>query len=323
MRISLGGGGTDLHSYYAKNGGFLVAAAIDKYVFLAANKRFYPSIRLSYSETEIVDSVDEIKHKIFKAALCLLDISFGIELVSIADMPANSGLGTSSSFTVSLLNALHAYKREYVALRQLAEEACHLEIDVLGEPIGKQDQYMAAFGGVTALTFEKTGEVHVEPIPLSDSALYELENNTLLFYTGIERSASSVLSEQNEKTREDDAKVLNSLNIIKDIGLQTYKAFKEGNIDVFGELLDYHWQTKKKLSNKVSNPKIDEWYTLARANGAIGGKIMGAGGGGFFMFYCKDGKHQLTQVMERAGLKRMRYRFDFEGAKTVANIKQS
>ena len=321
VRISLGGGGTDLESYYSKYGGFLIAGAIDKHVFISANKRFYDSIRLSYSETEIVNGVDNIKHRIFREVLKLLNMNNGLELVSIADVPANCGLGSSSSFTVSLLNALHAYKREFISQKQLAEEACHIEIDLLGEPIGKQDQYISAFGGVTTLTFERDGNVIVEPLKMSEEAMDDLERNILLFHTGIERSASEILSEQNEKSKRDEADVIETLHQIKKIGLETKKAFEKGDLDRFGELLDVHWQTKKQLSNKVSSGSIDDWYATAMRNGALGGKIMGAGGGGFFMFYCSEDKAKLTNALKEKGLKQMRFRFDFEGAKILVNMK--
>ena len=321
VRISLGGGGTDLRSYYSKHEGFLIAGAIDKYIFISANRRFYDSIRLSYSQTEIVNSVDEIKHEIFKAALSFLNMDTNIELVSIADVPANCGLGSSSSFTVSLLNALHAYKKEFISQKQLAEEACHIEIDILGEPIGKQDQYISAFGGVTALTFERDGNVIVEPVRMTEEALDELERNILLFHTGIERSASEILSEQNEKSKRDEAAVIDTLHQIKNIGRETKKAFESGNLDRFGELLDVHWQTKKQLSQKVSSDFIDDCYEAALENGALGGKIMGAGGGGFFMFYCSEDQTKLTNALKEKGLKPMRFRFDFEGAKILVNMK--
>jgi len=324
VRISLGGGGTDLKSYYSKYGGFLIAGAIDKYIFTSANKRFYDSIRLSYSQTEIVDNVADIKHRIFRAALKLLNIDRGIELVSVADVPANCGLGTSSSFTVSLLNALHAYKRDFVTQKQLAEEACHLEIDILQEPIGKQDQYIAAFGGITCLTFEKNGDVLVEALKISDEALDQLESNITLFYTGIERSASEILAEQDEKSKKDDPKIIENLHKIKEIGLQTRKALESGNVDELGELLHAHWETKRERSQKMSDSFIDECYDVARKNGALGGKLIGAGGGGFFMFYCRNSdKPKVSQAMKGMRLKPMRFRFDFEGAKILVNMKRS
>ena len=323
VRISLGGGGTDLKSYYSKFGGFLIAGAIDKYVFLSVNKRFESSIRLSYSRTEIVDSVDQIEHRIFREAFNLLNMDGSIEAVSIADVPANCGLGSSSAFTVSLLNALHTYKREYLSLEQLAEEACEIEIDILREPIGKQDQYIASFGGVTCLIFEKDGRVIVEPLRMSEDALYQLESNVVLFYTGIERSASEILSEQNNKSKADDSKTIETLHRIKEIGLETRRAFEAGDLDRFGELLNVHWQTKKRLSDKISDPFIDQCYEVALKNGALGGKIMGAGGGGFFMFYCSEDKAKLTRALMKEGLRPMRFRFDFEGAKIITNMKQS
>lgn len=323
VRITLGGGGTDLESYYSKYGGFLIAAAIDRYVFISANKRFYDSIRLSYSQTEIVDSVADIKHRIFREALKLLKIDGGIELVSIADVPANCGLGTSSSFTVSLLNALHTYNRDFVTQKQLAEEACHIEIDVLGEPIGKQDQYIAALGGITCLTFEKNGEVIIEPLRISDDTLDQLENNILLFHTGIERSASEILSEQDEKSKENDPKTIENLHRIKQIGLETRRVLEGGDIDKFGELLHVHWETKRKRSQKMTSAFIDECYELARNSGALGGKIMGAGGGGFFMFYChSNDKSRLSQAMKKLGLRPMKFHFDFEGTKILVNMKR-
>jgi D-glycero-alpha-D-manno-heptose-7-phosphate kinase len=322
VRITLGGGGTDLKSYYSKYGGFLIAAAIDKYVFILANKRFYDSTRLSYSQTEIVNSVDDIKHHIFREALRFLGINNGIELVSIADVPANCGLGTSSSFTVSLVNALRAYKKEFATQRQLAEEACHIEIDILGEPIGKQDQYISAFGGITCLTFEKDGVVIVEPLQISYEALDQLESNILLFHSGIERSASEILSEQDEKSKKGDAEIIENLHQIKEIGLETRKALERGDVDKLGELLHVHWQTKKKRSEKMTDPFIDECYEVARQNGALGGKIIGAGGGGFFMFYCNNHKSQLFQAMKKMRLKPMKFGFDSEGAKILVNMKR-
>jgi len=323
VRITLGGGGTDLKSYYSKYGGFLIAAAIDSYIFISANKRFYDSIRLSYSQTEIVKEVSDIKHRIFREALAYLGIDGGIELVSIADVPANCGLGTSSSFTVSLLNALHAYKREFVSQKQLAEEACHIEIEALHEPIGKQDQYIAAFGGLTCLTFDKSGDVLVEALMISDEALDQLESNISLFYTGIERSASEILSEQDERSKKDDPNVIENLHKIKEIGLQTRRALEKGNVNEFGELLHTHWETKRKRSDRMSDPFIDECYEAARKNGALGGKLIGAGGGGFFMFHSPNSdKLRLSQTMKKMGLKPMKFHFDFEGAKILVNMKR-
>ncbi len=319
-RISLGGGGTDLKSYYSRYEGFLIAGAINKYCTILANKRFYNSLRLSYSQMEIKDNVENIEHRIFKVALELTGIQKGIELHSTADVPANCGLGTSSSFTVALLNALHAYKREFITQKQLAEEACRIEIDLLGEPIGKQDQYIAAFGGLTCLTFQKDGEVIVEPLRISDEALEQLESNLLLFFTNRERSASEILIEQDKKSKMADEAMIQNLHQIKEIGLETRRHLEKGQVNMLGELFHVHWETKKKRSSNISYPFIDECYEVARKNGALGGKLIGAGGGGFLMFYCNNSdKPRVIAAMQKMGLRWERFRFDFDGAKILVN----
>jgi len=319
-RITLGGGGTDLESYYSKHGGFLIAGAIDKYCTILVNHRFYDSIRLSYSETEIVDRVADIKHRIFRAALELLAIEKRVEIHSTADVPANCGLGTSSSFTVALLNALHTYKKEFITHRQLAEEACHIEIDILGEPIGKQDQYIAAFGGLTCFTFDKNGEVLVEPLRIPDESLDQLESNLLLFFTGKERSASRILTEQNQECHQNNPQMFQNLHRIKEIGLATRKYLEAGQINMLGELLHAHWETKRKRSERMCGPFIDECYETARKNGAAGGKLIGAGGGGFLMFYCENNhKPELIAAMKKMGLKWERFHLDFYGTRILVN----
>ncbi len=321
-RITLGGGGTDLESYYSMHGGFLIAATIDRYCHILANRRFYDSIRLSYSQTEIVDNIADIEHRIFRAVLGLLDIQKGIELHSTADVPASCGLGTSSSFTVSLLNALHTYKKDFVTQKHLADEACRIEIDILGEPIGKQDQYMAAFGGLTCLTFDRSGDVLVEPLRIPNEALDQLESNLLLFFTGQERSASEILFEQDEKCKQNDPEMTDNLHQIKEIGLETRKYLEKGQLDMLGELFDIHWETKKKRSAKISHPLLDEYYEFAKKNGAEGGKLIGAGGSGFFMFYCNNNngnKPRLIDAMQRIGLRWERFHFDLDGAKILVN----
>ena len=319
-RITLGGGGTDLESYYSRHGGFLIAAGIDKYCTILANKRFYDSIRLSYSQMEIVDTVAKIDQRIFRAALELLGIDRGIELHSAA-FPAGCGLGTSSTFTVALLNALHAYKRDFITHTQLAEEACHVEIDILGEPIGKQDQYMAAFGGLTCLTFDRNGEVLAEPLRVPREALDQLESNLLIFFTGMVRDASDILSEQDTRSKQDDPDMIGNLDRIKEIGLETRKYLEKGQPDMLGELLHTHWEVKKKRSRNMSDPFLDECYELACKNGASGGKLIGAGGGGFFMFYCENNhKPRVIEAMKKRGLRWERFRFDFDGAKILVNM---
>ncbi len=323
VRITLGGGGTDLASYYSKYEGALIAAAIDKYTFVTAHKPFTPHIRLNYAETEEVNHVDDIKHNIFREALKLLDVKNTIQLTSLADIPARTGMGCSGSFTIALLNALHSYKKDYISHQQLAEEACKIEIDILKENVGKQDQYMSAFGGLTSLKFAKNGKVTVEPLNIPEESKDELENNILIFYTGIRRHASDILKEQNEKSKKDDKTTLDSLHEIKHIGLQTKKALENGDVDKLGEYLDVHWNIKKQLSKSISNPEIDTWYTTATKQGALGGKIMGAGGGGFFMFYhngTNKEKTTFTKTLGKQGLKKVRFRFDYEGAKTLLNM---
>jgi D-glycero-alpha-D-manno-heptose-7-phosphate kinase len=322
FRISLGGGGTDLPSYYSRYGGFLIGAGINKYVYLSVNRRFYDSIRLSYSQTEIVESVEDIQHHIFRETFKYLGVERGIEAVSVADMPANSGLGSSSCFTVALLNALHAYRREYMSPEQLAEEACHIELDLLKQPIGKQDQYIAAFGGITCLTFDKDGKVLVERLNLPEDILSELQYRLVMFYSGKERNSADILTEQDRKTKELDPQTTSALHRIKEIGLETRRQLERGRIDSLGELMDEHWKTKKQLSTAISDDYIDECYDLARKNGASGGKIMGAGGGGFFLFFVDPGKkRRLIDAVTPVGLKHVDFDFDYQGAKIIFNVK--
>jgi D-glycero-alpha-D-manno-heptose-7-phosphate kinase len=317
VRLSMGGGGTDLPSYYKKFGGFLMAAAIDKYVHVTVNRRFNVSIRLSYSETEIVERVDDIRHRIFREALRSTGIDSQIELVSVADVPANCGLGTSSTFTVALLNGLFAYQTRYFHPAELAEAACRLEIDVLQQPIGKQDQYAAAYGGFNCYWFNQDGSVTVEKVNIGEERLRDLQNNMLLFHIGQERSASDILAKQDTKTKEGDSATLQRLHKIKDIGLHTRKIFEHGDIDEFGEVLHEHWMTKKGLSSAIANSFMDEVYDTARKHGAVGGKIVGAGGGGFFLFYCPTRKTRLVSAMEAMGLNPTWFRIDMGGAKIV------
>jgi D-glycero-alpha-D-manno-heptose-7-phosphate kinase len=317
VRLTMGGGGTDLESYYKDYGGFLLAAAINKYVFISCNKRFEESIRLSYSRTEIVDDIEKIEHNIFREALKLTNIRKQIELVSIADVPSNCGLGTSSTFTVSLLNALFSFKKIYQNLDKLAETACHLEINILKEPIGKQDQYASAFGGFNAYYFNQDGTVNIEPVNIPEEVKMEMQSNIFLFYLKKERSASMVLQVQNQKSKEKDKNTIERLHKIKEIGLYTKKILEEGKIDEFGDILHNHWLTKKGLSDKISDQYIDEAYDLALKNGATGGKIVGAGGGGFLMLYCPKDKSKLVRAMAKFGLTPTYFAFEQEGAKIV------
>lgn len=324
VRFSLGGGGTDLPAYSREHGGFVVAAAVDKFVFVCLARRFYNNIRLAYSETETVDAVDKIKHNIYRAALQETGLSTGIELHSLADVPANTGLGSSSSFTVALLNGLHAFKRESVPAEQLAREACRLEIDVLREPIGKQDQYIAAYGGISAFTFYRDGAVDVERLPVREEVIDDLESNLMIFYSGVERSASSVLVNQQKSIKENADAALERMHRIKALGHDTKKILLSGDIDVYGEMLHEHWTNKRKLAANMADSAIDEHYEAARKAGAIGGKLMGAGGGGFFMFYTRAAeRRRVFDALTGRGLRPMRFRFDFDGARIMANFHRS
>lgn len=316
LRISLGGGGTDLPSYYREHGGFLIAAAIDKYVYVTAMRPFTPGIYLKYSELERVDTVSQVRHPIVREALDLLDFNTPqIEITTLADIPAGTGLGSSGSFTTALLRALCAHKRRLVHPQELAEMACYVEIEKLGEPIGKQDQYIAAYGGVTCFDFNPDDSVSAVPLDIDTETLHSLEDNLLLFFTGFSRSASSILTDQKNRTRKNDSDMLNNLHYVKELGLRSRQALEAGDPVLFGELMHEHWEHKKKRSGGMSNPKIDEWYALARGNGAIGGKLVGAGGGGFLMFYTEN-RERLKEAMAAVGLEEVRFRFDFEGTTT-------
>jgi len=314
LRISLGGGGTDLPSYYRDHGGYLIAAAIDKYVYVTVMQPFSPGIYLKYSELEQVERVDQIRHPIIREALQLMNPDTAqIEITTLADIPSGTGLGSSGSFTTALLRALYAHQRRLVHTQELAEMACFIEIDRLGEPIGKQDQYIAAYGGITSFNFNPDDTVTVEPLSISEETLHDLEDNLLLFFTGLSRNASSILEEQNKRTQESDMDMLNNLHVVKELGLRSRRALEDGDATLFGEIMHEHWEHKKQRSSGMSNPQIDEWYEFAINNGAVGGKLVGAGGGGFLMFYARD-RDRLKQKMMKAGLEEVRFRFDFEGA---------
>jgi D-glycero-alpha-D-manno-heptose-7-phosphate kinase len=317
LRISLGGGGTDLPSYYQDHEGFLVAAAIDKYVYLTLHETFVQDIIIKYSQMERVPSADKIEHPIIREALKMLEIKeTNLELTSMADIPAGTGLGSSGSFTTALLKTLHAYKKDLIHPEELAEQACHIELDLLKDPIGKQDQYIAAYGGLTCFTFHRDGKVDAEPLKVSTETLYNLEDNLLLFFTGYSRSASSILKEQDDQSKKKADDMLQNLHFVKDLGLQSRDALEKGDLPEFGRLMNVHWEYKKKRSGSMSNGQIDEWYELALRSGAVGGKVIGAGGGGFLMFYAED-KVRLRHVLMAANLKEVRFRFDFEGTKIV------
>jgi D-glycero-alpha-D-manno-heptose-7-phosphate kinase len=317
LRISLGGGGTDLPSYYREHEGFLVAAAIDKYVYTSISRPFIEGIFLKYSQIESVKKISEVHHPIIREALRILDFKTPqIEIITSADIPAGTGLGSSGSFTTALLKGLYAHRRKFIHAEELAEMACHIEIDLLGEPIGKQDQYIAAVGGVTSFTFHRDDKVTFSPLKLNINTLFSLEDNLLLFFTGYSRSASGILKDQHDRSQSHDQDMLNNLHYVKDLGIQSKDALLNGDTTLFGELMHEHWEHKKRRSGGMSNPKIDEWYELAMRSGAIGGKVVGAGGGGFLMFMARD-RNQLRHAMTSVGLEEVRFKFDFEGSKIV------
>jgi D-glycero-alpha-D-manno-heptose-7-phosphate kinase len=317
LRISLGGGGTDLPSYYGEHGGFLLAAAIDKYVYITLHQTFVPDLIVKYSKLERVSNAEELQHPIVREAFRMLaEDGHGLEIASMADIPAGTGLGSSGSFTTALLKALHAHHKNLVHPQELAEQACHIEIDLLSEPIGKQDQYIAAYGGLTCFEFLPSGEVRGCPLRIDTETRYNLEDNLLLFFTGYSRSASTILKEQDDKSRQGDPGMFENLHRVKELGFRSRDALEVGDLREFARLMDEHWQNKRKRSGGMSRPEIDTWYDLAMANGALGGKLIGAGGGGFLMFYAED-RARLRHALSRAGLREVRFRFDFEGTKVV------
>jgi D-glycero-alpha-D-manno-heptose-7-phosphate kinase len=317
FRITLGGGGTDLPFYCSKFGGSLLAAAINKYVYIIVEKRdFYDESFIRYSKTEIVKKHSDIQHTRIKAALEYLDITDPIEITAISDVPAKMGLGGSSTFLVALLKALHIYKREDISAKKLAEEAAHIEKEILGEPIGKQDQYLASFGGIKHLEIDKKEQVLVSPLNLSYSAVEELENNLLLFSTGISHDAPDVLSDQAKQSESNEDK-MNQMHIIRDVGEEIKKSLELGDVLKFGKWLNVDWEAKKRCTNKMSSSRIDRLCELGIKNGAIGGQLVGAGAGGFLLFYCQKNKDQLREAMNKEGLRELPFRFDNEGCKLL------
>ena len=316
LRVTLGGGGTDLPSYYRDHGGFLIAAAIDKYVYITLHKTFQPGYIIKYSELERVARASDIRHPIVRAAIELVGMDDRVEIASMADIPAGTGLGSSGSFTTALLRALYTRQRNVISPHALAEQACHIEIEMLREPVGKQDQFIAAYGGVTCFEFNKDDSVGVTAAAISHEVLENLEEGLCLFFTGYTRSAAAILKDQDDKSKAKDGSVIDNLHYIKDLGRRSHQALLQGDLQCFADLMDEHWQQKKKRSGKMSNSHIDELYAIAMRNAALGGKLIGAGGGGFLMFYTEN-KRRLLHAMREQGLEEVRFRFDFEGSKTM------
>lgn len=317
LRISLGGGGTDLASYYLEHEGFLIAAAIDKYVYVNVTRPFTEGIYLKYSEIEKVKNIEEVKHEIIRESLRLFNPKTPqIEITTLADIPAGTGLGSSGSFTTALLKALFTHRKQHIHQEDLAKIACDIEINKLHAPIGKQDQYIAAFGGISEFIFKQDSSVECNPLNLSMDTIYELEENLLLFFTGFSRSAGSILKDQKVKSEEKNDEMLRNLHYVKDLGYRSKKALQDGEIVKLGEIMHEHWENKKKRSAGMSNTEIDNWYMQAIKNGAVGGKVVGAGGGGFLMFVAND-RDKLRSKMSSMGLEEIRFKFDFEGTKII------
>lgn len=317
LRITLGGGGTDLASYYREHEGFLIAAAIDKYIYITIHQTFVDELLVKYSKLERVASASDLEHPIIRETFGLMGITGqSLEITSMADIPAGTGLGSSGSFTTALLRALFQLRKIPINAGRLAELACEIEIDRLKEPIGKQDQYIAAYGGVTSFQFNKDDSVSVHPVHCSEKMIHDLEDGLLLFFTGYSRRASSILSDQDRRSRENDSEIIKNLDFVKDIGLKSLAAIEAGNLREFGRLMHEHWEHKKRRSSATSNSQVDEWYDIGMKNGALGGKLVGAGGGGFLMF-CTEDRMRLRAAMTELGLKEVRFRFDYEGAKVL------
>lgn len=320
FRLPLGGGGTDLPSYYSKYGGFFISGALNKYMHIVLNKRFEPSIRISYSQTEIVEVPDQIRHPVVREVLKVLNIRDKIEIVSLADAPASTGLGSSGSFSVGLLRALYAYLRITKSQEDIAEEACDIAMHKLQEPSGKQDEYVASLGGIRAYEVSTDGHVTVRDLRLSEDVVADLENGIMMFYTGLQRRASDVLSKQQYNISKNVDSTVEKMHAIKEIGYESMRALQQGNLKRFGELLHEHWLMKKGVAAGMTTNNIDLWYDIARNNGAIGGKILGAGGGGFLMVYCENGRQHVRSALAKQGLVEFRFRFDFEGSKVITDI---
>jgi D-glycero-alpha-D-manno-heptose-7-phosphate kinase len=320
FRVTLGGGGTDLPAYYQKYGGFIFSAGIDKYMYITANRPTEDElIRLKYSDTEKVSNLEDVKHGIAREALRLVGIEKQIEISSVADISAGTGLGSSSCYAVGLLKALHTMKRDYVSSQTLAEEDFHIETKKLDRPIGKQDPYLAAFGGLTVLDIAKDGKVKVRKAKITQETADVLNRNMLMFFTGKTRSADTILKAQQKAFSAKKKEATESMHYIKDLGHKILQELEDDNPDKVGHLFDEHWKHKKKTAAGMSNPEFDRIYEIAKEAGALGGKISGAGGGGFFTFYVPEAHRAFRKAMQ-GHLREMSYRFDYEGSKVLVDL---
>lgn len=315
LRMSYVGGGSDMPAFYREELGAVLSTSIDKYMYIAVNRKFDGRIRLSYTRTEEVDRPDQIEHPLVREALQVVGIESGIEIASMADIPSKgSGLGSSSTYTVGLLNALYAYRNQFTPKEKLARQACEIEIERCGEPIGKQDQYAAAFGGLNLIRFHPDDSVSVDPVICTPALLHRLEESMLVFFTGRTRSASAVLAQQSKALQETSRKVL--MRRMVQLAFDLKGELEAGSLDHFGTILDENWRLKSQLTDGISDPQIDDWYATGLSRGALGGKLLGAGNGGFIMFYAPPESHaRITAALP--GLEPVRFRFDRAGAQIV------
>jgi D-glycero-alpha-D-manno-heptose-7-phosphate kinase len=318
LRITLGGGGTDLPSYYERFGGFVISAAISKYIFIAINRTFTPDYFLKYSALERVMRPHDIEHPIIREVLLAHDVGPSVEIVSMADIPSGTGLGSSGSFTVGLLHAIYAFRRRHVSASDLADEACLIEIERLQRPVGKQDQYAAAFGGVKCFDFLPDGQVRISALTISAETMHDLEEHLLMFFTGHSRDAHLVLAEQKRRSEAGDLEMIDNLHYVKELGLRCQAALERGDTESFARTMHEHWEHKKKRSASMSNGNIDRWYQIGREAGALGGKLVGAGAGGFLLFYSNDPR-TLRQAMVAEGLSEVPFSFDYDGSTVITH----
>ena len=316
LRISLGGGGTDLPSYYRRFGGIVVAAAIDKYIYVGINRTFTNDYFIKYAALERVAKAEELQHPIVREALISQRVGPSVEIVSLADIPSGTGLGSSGTFTVGLLRALYAFRREHVSAVTLAEEACAIEIDRLQRAVGKQDQYIAAFGGLVCLEFGADDRVRVSPLRIAQATLHDLEEHLLMFFTGYSRAADSILLDQRTRSEQGDRVMLDNLHAVADIGRRVKEALEGGDLRRFAALMHEHWEHKRNRTPGMASGEVNRWYEAAMQNGALGGKLVGAGGGGFLMFYAER-PGEVRDAMSAAGLVEVRFQFDFDGSTVV------
>ena len=316
LRISIGGGGTDIPSYFKEKESFFISAAINKYVYVTITKPFEQGIYLKYSKIEKVNHIKEITHKIIREVLKKELIENKIEITTLTDIPSKTGLGSSGSFSTALLKAVHIFNNKFIGKMDLAERACDIEINQLKQPSGKQDQYISVYGGISEFNINKSGKVRVKNLNISKDIISKLEKNLLLFFTGFSRNSSLILNEQDNKTKKKEKDMIENLDFVKSIGLEIKNELVKGNCEGFAKLMNTHWKYKLKRSKNMSNNSIDNLYSYALKNGALGGKLIGAGGGGFLLFYTNSPK-KLRKALKDKKLEEVSFNFDFQGVKQI------